>query len=115
MYLQATNNVTVPKGSVPANRQKFNLTTFVNETGNLTLLGATFFFVGPGNTTATNNNTSGGNSTLSSILSGATNTAPAASQSSGAGGTGAAIGLEMVVPLAWSVLAAMFGAMVYFL
>lgn len=47
-YLQASSKVDVMNGTVPANRQNFNLTTFVDGTqGELTLLGATFFMVGP--------------------------------------------------------------------
>jgi hypothetical protein len=113
-YLQATNNVTVPSNSVNANRTNFNLTRFANEAGNLTLLGATFFFVGPGNSTATNNgSTSAGNPSLSSILSGAqpSNTTSAG----GSGGSGGAMSLELVAPAIWSVLAVMFGAMTYLL
>jgi len=119
MYLQNSTTVNVTPGSVPteANRTDFNLTTFAAETGNLTLLGATFFFVGPGNSTSTNSNSTSGNVTLSSILAGATNTAPAASASNSGSstGSGGAINLDMVAPLLWSTLGTLFGAFVYFL
>jgi len=114
MYLQASNNVTVMNGTVPANRTNFNLTRFADETGNLTLLGATFFFVGPGN--STDNNTVMGNASLSTILS-----SPSATTAAGAGGngtstgsnTGGAASLELVVPTIWSALAVLFGAVAY--
>jgi len=111
MYLQASENVTVVNGTVPANRENFNLTTFANKTGNLTLLGATFFFVGPGNTTATNNASIMGNATVSSIIAGAgpTNTSPSG------GGGGGALAVEIFAPAVWSVLAALFGGAIYFL
>jgi len=109
MYLQGSNNVTVPPGSIPANRSNFNLTNFVNESGNLTLLGATFFLTGPGNTTATNNASVEGNASISSILSGpqGSSTSPATPSSTSTGG---AINLDLVAPAVWSVLAVMFGA-----
>ena len=115
MYLQASDNVTIVNGTVPADRVNFNLTTFVEKTGNLTLLGATFFFVGPGN--STDNNSVTGNASLSSILS-----SPSATTAAGAGGgngttpgggTGGAISLDLVVPTVWSALAVLFGAAAY--
>jgi len=99
MYLQGSNNVTVPPGTVPANRSNFNLTTFVNKSGNLTLLGATFFFTGPGNSTATNN----GSTTTNGSSSQPSGTSPAS-------GTGGAMNLDFVAPAVWSILAVMFGA-----
>jgi len=136
MYLQASDNVTVVNGTVPADRVNFNLTTFVEKTGNLTLLGATFFFVGPGNSTANNSVT--GDSSLSAILSSpsATTTtgvgggnsstilsSPSATAAAGTGGgngtaaggngTGRAAGLDFVVPAIWSASAILFGAAAY--
>jgi len=119
MYLQTGGpNVTAANGTVPADRTNFNLTTFAQETGNLTLLGATFFLVGPGNTTA--NNSIMGNASLSSILSSPSATTAAGagggnttSGPSGSGGGGGAARLEMVAPIVWSALALLFGVTAY--
>jgi len=124
MYLQTGGNVTAANGTIPADRTNFNLTTFAQETGNLTLLGATFFLVGPGNTTA--NNSIMGNASLSSILSSpSATTAPGAGggnttsggTDSGPGGSGGGGGgaarPEMVAPIVWSALALLFGVTAY--
>ena len=113
MYLQASNSVKPAAGSVPANRTNFNLTTFAEETGGLTLLGATFFFVGPGNTTATNNATSS-NSGSGSATASATSPAAPASSSVSSGSSVGAINFYLVTPIIWSILAPLFGSVVYF-
>jgi hypothetical protein len=111
MYLQNSTDLTPANGTVPANRLNFNLTKFADETGNLTLLGATVFFVGPGN--STENNTVTGNVTLSSILSSPSATSAVGGNStsgtSGGNGTGGAVTLELVAPAVWSTLALLFG------
>jgi len=112
LYLQNSTNVTAANGTVPADRMNFNLTRFVEETGNLTLLGATVFFVGPGN--STDNNTVTGNASLSSILSSPSATSAAELNIAfGSNGTGGAATLEFVVPAAWSTLALLFGFAAY--
>jgi hypothetical protein len=112
MYLQNSTNLTAAQATVPADRMNFNLTKFVDETGNLTLLGATVFFVGPGN--STDNSTITGNESLSSILSSPSATAAAGvNGTSGSNGTGGAAALEFVVPTVWSTLALLFGFAAY--
>lgn len=46
-YLQSSNNITIDSTEYPADRLHFNLTDFADKRGDLTLLGATYFYLGP--------------------------------------------------------------------
>lgn len=47
LYKQDSANITVDSNIVPSDRTHFNLTEFANTRGDLTLIGATYFYLGP--------------------------------------------------------------------
>lgn len=112
MYLQANDSVTIKNGTVPDDRLNFDLKKFVKGTkGELTLVGATFFNVGAGNSTA--NDTSVHNTTISSILAGATPTASEGAGNNDSSSDEGSVGkLDIFASIGWSALTSLFGAAV---
>jgi hypothetical protein len=110
-FLQGAANITINQSLVPSNRFNFNLTEFVAGTGDLTLVGATFFYVGPAGSTATNSNTSlGNNPTASSILSN-----PSTTTTAGNGYKNEATSLSAIASYHWSAVAYILGGAFFLL
>jgi len=114
-YLQNSTGIKAPAGFNASNRPNFNLTTFISEIPGLTLLGATVFWVAPGD----NGTTALPNTSVTAAAPGSSSTAPSSSGSaaspSGSSGSGGApsSGIALTPPAIWTLLTGLLGMALY--